>query len=253
MGTPAGWYDDGSGTQRWWDGQQWTDAQPDPRAVAGVPASTPQGYSPDPSAPGVADPTPTSKRVGVLAWIALGVTVAGAIVSWIPWIMGFGWILLLVGFVLSIVSLFLKGAKWPGIVGIALSVVAGIISGVIVFVIFLGYANTHADEFGGLAPTAASGDAATTETDAATPTTAERPSAQAVADGFLVIMDAAGASGRYTPEQALCIGQHLVDSDVSTDTLVNVVHGKDIQSDATERELVAQVTAEAVTACTAAQ
>lgn len=22
--TPAGWYDDGSGTQRWWDGQQWT-------------------------------------------------------------------------------------------------------------------------------------------------------------------------------------------------------------------------------------
>lgn len=25
MSTPAGWYDDGSGRQRWWDGQQWTD------------------------------------------------------------------------------------------------------------------------------------------------------------------------------------------------------------------------------------
>lgn len=25
MSTPAGWYDDGSGKQRWWDGSQWTD------------------------------------------------------------------------------------------------------------------------------------------------------------------------------------------------------------------------------------
>ncbi|WP_439593782.1 DUF2510 domain-containing protein [Microbacterium sp.] len=24
--TQAGWYDDGSGRQRWWDGQQWTDS-----------------------------------------------------------------------------------------------------------------------------------------------------------------------------------------------------------------------------------
>ena len=23
-GTQAGWYDDGTGTQRWWDGQTWT-------------------------------------------------------------------------------------------------------------------------------------------------------------------------------------------------------------------------------------
>lgn len=25
MSTPAGWYDDGSGRQRWYDGMQWTD------------------------------------------------------------------------------------------------------------------------------------------------------------------------------------------------------------------------------------
>ncbi len=31
----AGWYDDGSGTQRWWDGQKWTDARQEPAPVAG--------------------------------------------------------------------------------------------------------------------------------------------------------------------------------------------------------------------------
>ncbi|GAB3797965.1 hypothetical protein GCM10028798_09770 [Humibacter antri] len=25
MSTPAGWYDDGAGRQRWWDGVEWTD------------------------------------------------------------------------------------------------------------------------------------------------------------------------------------------------------------------------------------
>jgi hypothetical protein len=30
----AGWYDDGSGRQRWWDGQKWTDTWQDPEPVA---------------------------------------------------------------------------------------------------------------------------------------------------------------------------------------------------------------------------
>ena len=30
--TPAGWYDDGSGRQRYWDGQQWTVYAPEPAA-----------------------------------------------------------------------------------------------------------------------------------------------------------------------------------------------------------------------------
>ena len=29
----AGWYDDGTGGQRWWDGQQWTDARQQPAPV----------------------------------------------------------------------------------------------------------------------------------------------------------------------------------------------------------------------------
>lgn len=40
MSTPAGWYDDGSGRQRWWDGQQWTDNfAPDAEAKAPADAS----------------------------------------------------------------------------------------------------------------------------------------------------------------------------------------------------------------------
>lgn len=35
MSTPAGWYDDGSGRQRWWDGGQWTERFAD--AEAGSP------------------------------------------------------------------------------------------------------------------------------------------------------------------------------------------------------------------------
>jgi len=35
--TQAGWYDDGSGTTRWWDGQAWTDTvQPPPPPAPGI-------------------------------------------------------------------------------------------------------------------------------------------------------------------------------------------------------------------------
>ena len=35
--TQAGWYDDGSGVTRWWDGQQWTDSiQPPPPREPGI-------------------------------------------------------------------------------------------------------------------------------------------------------------------------------------------------------------------------
>ncbi len=38
VSAPAGWYDDGSGRMRWWDGQQWTaHYAPDPRPVGPPP------------------------------------------------------------------------------------------------------------------------------------------------------------------------------------------------------------------------
>lgn len=48
MSTPAGWYDDGSGTTRWWDGSRWHDAPPD------------QGGGQQGGGPGGDDPTAVS-------------------------------------------------------------------------------------------------------------------------------------------------------------------------------------------------
>lgn len=44
MATAAGWYDDGSGRQRWWDGSAWTDRFQDPAGAGSVvPAPPAQG------------------------------------------------------------------------------------------------------------------------------------------------------------------------------------------------------------------
>ena len=37
MSTPAGWYDDGSGQQRWWNGEAWTEYTPEHLSAAAVP------------------------------------------------------------------------------------------------------------------------------------------------------------------------------------------------------------------------
>ncbi|MCL1871912.1 MAG: DUF2510 domain-containing protein [Promicromonosporaceae bacterium] len=57
--TKAGWYDDGSGTTRWWDGKQWTDqTQPPPPAGIGgvidrIQAEAVAGARPRPAAAGM--------------------------------------------------------------------------------------------------------------------------------------------------------------------------------------------------------
>ncbi|KQR36903.1 DUF2510 domain-containing protein [Microbacterium sp. Leaf159] len=242
MTTPAGWYDDGSGRQRWWDGVAWTEhtvAAPAP-ATAEQPdsaqqgsaqqgsaqhGSVPQTASPQqqhvtpqdaategiaapaidasgqstagvvpvagsPTAPAIESatfeppyvlqtatsagdmhpgpaagppvwdqapmygqqgtaypaqgtaypaqglgapfgaPTPpqAKPKLSVLGIIGLGVAVIGLVLSCFPSIALAGWVLLGVGFVVSLVSVFLRGTKWPGIVGIAVSVLGSIVA-----------------------------------------------------------------------------------------------------------------------------
>lgn len=160
MSTPAGWYDDGSGRQRWWDGSRWTEhiftqaeaAASAPQADAAPPAveraaeidsaAEPAAFAPPyvmpanvtmpavrepvsaaayPAYPGyaAAHPVAPQKRgLSVLGVVGLCVVGLGIVLSCIPMIAAAGWAALGVGLVLSIVSLFLRGTKWPGFVGI---------------------------------------------------------------------------------------------------------------------------------------
>lgn len=64
MSIPAGWYDDGYGRQRWWDGQSWTEHVQDP---------TPGPQGSVPALPGsnlsALDPDPTPREPGLLSRI----------------------------------------------------------------------------------------------------------------------------------------------------------------------------------------
>ncbi|WP_243232593.1 DUF2510 domain-containing protein [Microbacterium sp. CIAB417] len=185
MSTPAGWYDDGSGRQRWWDGTQWTehfapaaetatgtDAGLTPAAAAPaqpadapafapptIPASPDGGLPPyaAPAAPAAAPAqaypaaapaeTAPKKKPHVLAWIALAVSVIGFIFACIPGALVVGWVLLPIGLILSIVALFLKGAKWPAITGLILAVVGAIVGAIVFFSLLFATAQEAFDEF----------------------------------------------------------------------------------------------------------
>lgn len=395
MSTPAGWYDDGSGRQRWWDGSQWTEhfapeapaeqtpaetVDPTPEtssapvdgtpevpsadvpadaAVADVPAadvpaaapvadvSTPDtpsadataadvpaadvpapetpvsetpgyagtpGYAaPEASAPPVPEapaapesspyaapgtdssayaapayggsayatpadanapgygapqygapqygapqygtgygaPVPEKKSPSVIGWIALGVSALGLILGCIPpVVMMFGWGLLFAGLVLSVIALFMKGAKWPGIVGIILAVIGAFISAVI-GLIWLGITVTsHAIDNAKPDPMPSSSQIAEEPSPDPSPDgeSAGRPSPDEIAAGFLIVMHDAGFTQYDDPTVSACIGQFFYDSDVSDESLQTIAGGKDIYD--SEMTKVQQTTRDAIQECT---
>jgi|GEM_PF-1295511 len=175
---PPGWYDDGRGQQRYWDGTQWTEhtaplpgaqdaTRPYDTAALGADAS--QGSSPyaettpfaglptdGPDAAGGAPPTgyaaypaygagpgapgspPEPGGTNVLGIVALVIAAIGFVFAVIPFVQVVGLILLPIAFVLAIIALFLKGRKWPAITGLILSVVGGIIGAIVFAVVALG-------------------------------------------------------------------------------------------------------------------
>lgn len=234
MSTPAGWYDDGSGRQRWWDGTQWTEhfapeqqAAPAPSAAVTSDAPTEQ-YAPYvpptaqtaayPGMVGAQPPAQIEKKTPLVGYIALGLAVAGTILAFFPPVVSiFGFFLLFVAFVMSIVGLFLKGnAKWPSIAGLILSVVGAIV-GIVMFVLFTVAAVEQFNE-SLPEPTSSSTEAAPSGT---RPTTAE------VEEGLAAILEDTGGGNTYTQEQLTCTAQFMVDSDIPDDTLAVIAQGPD--------------------------
>lgn len=87
------------------------------------------------SAPNASEaPSPGKRPRNVVGIVALALAAVGFIFACIPGALIVGWLLLPVGFILGIVSLFQKGKpKWQGVTAIVVSVV-GTIVGVIVFI-----------------------------------------------------------------------------------------------------------------------
>lgn len=169
---PAGWYDDGSGAMRYWDGSAWTEhTAPKPATASAAPdeaASAPASGSGPATAPPFAPieqtsptsataaptysaassataprtdsafapaPDSTGAKPHVLGIIALAVAVLGFIFACIPGALIVGWILLPIAFVLAIVALFLKGRKWPAIAALVTSIVGTIVGAVVFFAV----------------------------------------------------------------------------------------------------------------------
>lgn len=112
---------------------------PNPYAAYQQPAGTTPGTTPG-----------GKKPVHVLGIIALAAAGLGFILACIPVTVVFSWILLPIALVLSIVALFMKGAKWPGIVGLSVSVVGMIVAAIVSIVAFVaavGELERAVDEF----------------------------------------------------------------------------------------------------------
>lgn len=236
MSTPAGWYDDGSGRQRWWDGAQWTENYAP--AVDVAPAA--QSYE-QPGVPSSAEP----KLTPTLGFIGLGLAVFGTILACIPTVVTFviGLVVLLGALVVSLIAVFKKNTKkWPSIVGIVLSVVGGVI-GVTVFsvVLFVSLVSSAGQNL----PTSVPSPSVSEQPSDAPES---RPSPEALGEGAKTLLHEGGMT-MYddTPGFYLCMGQFFYESELSDEDLQLVADGLDITGP--DRELAIQVATEAAVAC----
>ena len=133
----------------------------------GAPAA---GDDYSPAAPAVPAPTPAplaeKRKPHVLSIIALVVAAVGFIFACVPGALIVGWILLPVGFVLSIVGFFLNGSKWATITALVLSVVGTIVGFVVFFAVVSTSISSALDTTDGK-PAPAATDAAESDSDAA--------------------------------------------------------------------------------------
>lgn len=274
MSTPAGWYDDGSGRLRWWDGERWTDRFSSPgdhgAGTEASPSARPEAsFAPTGApvagawAPGSAQPPASPQRSSVLGFVGLGLAVLGTVLACIPTGVTFpiGLVLLLAAFVVSLVAVFQKGTKkWPSVTGIILSVVGGIV-GSIVFVLVLWFGiTTTVDQLDPAPltseqpteeppqPSEEPTDEAPEEPSANDDADDERPSPEAIGEGLQAILTNAGiVDYDDVPGFFVCAGEYHYGSELSDESLRALAAGEDVTGP--ERDLAIQVAYDATGEC----
>ncbi|QYM63233.1 septum formation family protein [Microbacterium sp. Se5.02b] len=103
-----------------------------PSVEPAIGAGGTRGYPPAAGYPGLYGSTPAATpepaRSSPLGIVAVIVVVVGVVCACVPVIAIAGWAILAIGLVLSTVSLFLRGRKWPGITGLAVGAVGSLLA-----------------------------------------------------------------------------------------------------------------------------
>ena len=212
-----------------------------PGSSTGYPAAAPYGQ------PVAEEP----KKLSVLGLVGLGIAALGTILVFIP-VVGFvGFVLLAAAFVVSLISLFLKGKKWPGIAGLILAVVGTIIGIVMSFVYLFAFAQGVSEEIDKLptsSPSIEATEPAPSDTEG-TGTGTGRPTAEELAVGIAAIVASTGAEG-YTPEHIACFAEQFAISDLDDETLRIIASGESAEfSDPDVALAFTEVFADALPVC----
>ena len=252
MSMPAGWYDDGSGRQRWWDGEKWSEHVAPEQSGGSAAAQPPTGPS-APSANGYAaattgPPSSPARVAPVLGFVGLGLAVLGTVLACIPVTFVVGVVVLIAAFVVSLVGVFKKNtAKWPSIVGMVLSVIGGVIGTIVTLVI------VAATLVGPVPPAVPTSEPPATSTAQPTsPPTSDavdaRPTPEEIAAQFEILAKEGGIVGyEGDPDFYPCMGRFMYDSEVSDESLRLIVQGEDPLE--TEREIAGEAIKQATLSC----
>lgn len=194
------------------------------------------------------------RKTPVLGYVGLGLAVIGGIIACVPGLItfGIGSFLLFGAFVVSIIALFIKNtAKWPGIAGLVLSIVMGVVATIVLSVtLFTTLADnsweSSDDPYATDEPYASDEpyDEETTAPDAG----GERPSAQELATGLETIVDESGAGG-FPDDLLLCLGDAFYASEMSDEALQMVAAGSTDFTDPADGLDFASTFAEAAGTC----